>query len=108
MKKFNEFLTESQIDIKSIRNKLGVPSFREMEKEFHSGDKEYDALKSVTYSFEISIKFEGFEPTILEAKLIFDEENPTQSKIEDKIKDRLKVFNNIESYQVLSAVIDES
>jgi len=107
MKKFNEFLTEGKVDIDAIRTKIGSPSYKEIEKEFRSGDKKFDPWTAVTYTFEVSIQFEGFEPTILEGKLIFGGENPTQSEIEGGIKDRLRVFNNIASYQVLSTVISD-
>lgn len=102
MKRYNEFVVENQIDIDGIRKKIGAPSYKEMETQFKAGGVEFDPLESNTYTFEISIVFDGFEPTILEGKLEISNEDPTQDQIESKIKDRLKVFNNIVSYQVLS------
>ena len=99
MKNYKEFLNEGYLDIDAIRSKIGVPSYKEISSQF-SGDK-FDNDESITYSFELSIIFEGFEPTILEGKLLFNED-PKKEEMESRIKNRLKVFHNISSYQILS------
>lgn len=101
MKNYKEFLNEGYLDIDAIRSKIGVPSFKEISSQF-SGDKfDNDNDKLITYSFELSIIFDGFEPTILEGKLLFSED-PKKGEMESRIKNRLKVFHNISSYQILS------
>ena len=61
----------------------------------------FDPWKAVTYEIEIYILFEGFEYSTLKFKLIFSNDEDAKQKSEQSIKDRLKVFNNIVTYDIV-------
>lgn len=71
---------------------------------FLSEDNKWNPHKAKTYIIEIKVLFEGFEYTTLKFKLLFPHyEQITDEKIKKSIEDRLKVFNNIVSYDILKS-----
>ena len=64
-------------------------------------NENFDPWTAVTYDIKIRILFEGFEYSILKFKLIFSNDEEAEQKSEQSIKDRLKVFTNIVSYDIV-------
>ena len=64
-------------------------------------NENFDPWTAVTYDIKIRILFEGFEYSILKFKLIFSNDEEAEQKSEQSIEDRLKVFTNIVSYDIV-------
>ena len=67
-------------------------------------DNKWNPHKAITYIIELKVLFEGFEYSTLKFKLLFPHyEEITDEKIKNSIEDRLKVFSNIVSYDILKS-----
>ena len=72
--------------------------------QFLNEDNKWNPHKAITYIIELKVLFEGFEYSTLKFKLLFPHyEEITDEKIKNSIEDRLKVFNNIVSYDILKS-----
>jgi hypothetical protein len=72
--------------------------------QFLNEDNKGNPHKSITYIIELKVLFEGFEYSTLKFKLLFPHyEEINDEKIKNSIEDRLKVFNNIVSYDILKS-----
>jgi hypothetical protein len=67
-------------------------------------DNKWNPHKAITYIIELNVLFEGFENSTLKFKLLFPHyEEINDEKIKDSIDERLKVFDNIVSYDVIKS-----
>jgi len=58
---------------------------------------------NITYLFKVSVLFEGFEPTLIEGKIIITNNlEPSEEELKNAIDKRLKVFTNIVSCEIIS------
>lgn len=72
--------------------------------QFLNEDNKWNPHKAITYVIELKVLFEGFEYSTLKFKLLFPHyEEITEFLIFSNIEDRLKVFNNIVSYEIIKS-----
>jgi len=61
-----------------------------------------DPFKLVTYDFEVSVVFEGFDKTILKSKLMLDIDKIGDNDVKNSIESRMKMLNNVVRYEIIS------
>lgn len=66
-------------------------------------DNKWNPFLAITYLIDLNVLFEGFEYTILKFKLLFHDEKITVDLIKNRIDERLKVFTNIVSYDIIKS-----
>lgn len=70
--------------------------------QFLKEDNKWDPFKAKTFNVELKVLFEGFESSILKFRLLIPHyEVMDDDKIKNRIDERMKVFNNIVSYDVI-------
>ena len=73
-------------------------------KVFLNEEEKWDPFKAITYLIELDILFGGFENTTLKFKMLLPHyENINESYIKNKIDERLKLFTNIVSYDIIKS-----
>jgi hypothetical protein len=85
-----------------------LKKFNQSEKLSNDGllneNNKWDPFKVITYIIELKILFEGFDYTTLRFKLLFPHyEEINDEKIKNRIEEKLSVFNNIVSYDLIKS-----
>jgi hypothetical protein len=76
--------------------------------EFLNEDNKWGPFKALTYKIELDILFEGFERTKLSFTLLFPHyDEISDNYIKENVDKRLKVFNNVVSYDIVKAEMVE-